>query len=317
MSYKKTIRGWVICIIISLGLYEYFEAPDLAPEEEVVVEDTSQNEEDIVESPGNLEVHFLDVGQADCTLIKCDGYTMLIDAGEDDQGTKIQNYLKKQGVEKLDYLVLTHPDSDHIGSADVILTKFETGMVFISDFEKETRIYIDLLQLMKDSQIEYLTPEVGDIYPLGSASFQILAPNDEYEDPNNTSIALLLTHGENSFLFTGDAEKSAEKDMLDNGLNLAADVFHAGHHGSKTSNTEDFMDAVNPQYVVISCGADNSYGLPDAEVLNRFRQNGIKVYRTDEQGTIVVSSDGKQITFNASPSETWQAGEKVLYSYDS
>ena len=310
MSYKKTIRGWVICIIISLGLYEYFEAPDLTPEEEVVVEDTSQNEEDIVESPGNLEVHFLDVGQADCTLIKCDGYTMLIDAGEDDQGTKIQSYLKKQGVEKLDYLVLTHPDSDHIGSADVILTKFETGMVFISDFEKETRIYIDLLQLMKDSQIEYLTPEVGDIYPLGSASFQILAPNDEYVDPNNTSIALLLTHGENSFLFTGDAEKSAEKDMLDNGLNLAADVFHAGHHGSKTSNTEDFMDAVNPQYVVISCGADNSYGLPDAEVLNRFRQNGIKVYRTDEQGTIVVSSDGKQITFNASPSETWQAGEK-------
>lgn len=310
MSYKKTIRGWVICIIISLGLYEYFEAPYLAPEEEVVVEDTSQNEEDTVESPGNLEVHFLDVGQADCTLIKCDGYTMLIDAGEDDQGTKIQNYLKKQGVEKLDYLVLTHPDSDHIGSADVILTKFETGMVFISDFEKETRIYIDLLQLMKDSQIEYLTPEVGDIYPLGSASFQILAPNDEYEDPNNTSIALLLTHGENSFLFTGDAEKSAEKDMLDNGLNLAADVFHAGHHGSKTSNTEDFMNAVNPQYAVISCGADNSYGLPDAEVLNRFRQNGIKVYRTDEQGTIVVSSDGKQITFNASPSETWQAGEK-------
>lgn len=310
MSYKKTIRGWVICIIISLGLYEYFEAPYLAPEEEVVVEDTSQNEEDTVESPGNLEVHFLDVGQADCTLIKCDGYTMLIDAGEDDQGIKIQNYLKKQGVEKLDYLVLTHPDSDHIGSADVILTKFETGMVFISDFEKETRIYIDLLQLMKDSQIEYLTPEVGDIYPLGSASFQILAPNDEYEDPNNTSIALLLTHGENSFLFTGDAEKSAEKDMLDNGLNLAADVFHAGHHGSKTSNTEDFMNAVNPQYAVISCGADNSYGLPDAEVLNRFRQNGIKVYRTDEQGTIVVSSDGKQITFNASPSETWQAGEK-------
>ena len=317
MSYKKTIRGWVICIIISLGLYEYFEAPDLTAEEEVVVEDTSQNEEDIVESPGNLEVHFLDVGQADCTLIKCDGYTMLIDAGEDDQGTKIQNYLKKQGVEKLDYLVLTHPDSDHIGSADVILTKFETDTVFMSDFEKETRIYIDLLQLMKDSQIEYLTPEVGDTYPLGSASFQILAPNDEYEDPNNTSIALLLTHGENSFLFTGDAEKSAEKDMLDNGLNLAADVFHAGHHGSKTSNTEDFMDAVNPQYVVISCGADNSYGLPDAEVLNRFRQNGIKVYRTDEQGTIVVSSDGKQITFNASPSETWQAGEKVLYSYDS
>lgn len=311
MSYKKTIRGWIVCIIISIGLYEYFEAPYLVAEEDVVVEDTSQKEEYTVESLENLEVHFLDVGQADCTLIKCDGYTMLIDAGEDDQGTKIQNYLKKQGVEKLDYLVLTHPDSDHIGSADVIMTKFETDTVFMSDYEKDTRIYNDLIDLMKDNQITYFTPSVGDIYPLGNASFQILAPNDEYDDPNNASIALLLTHGENSFLFTGDAEKSAEKDILYNGLNLAADVFHAGHHGSKTSNTEDFVDAVNPQYVVISCGVNNSYGLPDAEVLNRFRQNGIKVYRTDEQGTIVATSDGKQITFNAAPSETWKAGEKV------
>ena len=311
MSYKKTIRGWIVCIIISLGLYEYFEAPDLQKEEEVIAEDTSQKEEYTIESLENLEVHFLDVGQADSTLIKCDGYTMLIDAGEDAQGTKIQNYLKKQGVEKLDYLVLTHPDSDHIGSADVILTKFETDTVFMSDYEKDTRIYNDLIDLMKDNQITYFTPSVGDTYPLGSASLQILAPNDEYEDPNNASIALLLTHGENSFLFTGDAEKSAETDMLYNGLNLVADVFHAGHHGSKTSNTEDFMDVVNPQYVVISCGVDNSYGLPDAEVLNRFRKNGIKVYRTDEQGTIVATSDGKQVTFNASPSETWQAGEKV------
>lgn len=259
---------------------------------------------------GELEVHFLDVGQADCTLVKCDGYTMLIDTGLDDQGTKIQNYLQKQGIERLDYLVLTHSDADHIGSADVVMTKFDIGTIFMSNFEKETKTYKNLLKMIEDNQIHYLSPAVGNVYALGSASFQILAPNREYDTPNDTSIALLITHGENTFLFTGDAEKASEADMLESGLNLAADVFHAGHHGSKTSNTQEFIDAVMPRYAVISCGVDNSYGLPDAEVLNRFREKEMMVYRTDEQGTIVATSNGEKITFNCAPSDTWQAGER-------
>ena len=317
MRYKKLIFSWITCIIISLGMYGYFETPSMALEQSSdITEVSSTKDEYTVERlgkepvNGELEIHFLDVGQADCTLVKCDGYTMLIDTGIDDQGTKIQNYLRKQGIDRLDYLVLTHSDADHIGSADVILTKFDIGTIFMSDFEKDTKTYKNLLKLIEDNQIHYLSPAVGNVYALGSASFQILAPNDDYDKPNNTSIALLITHGENTFLFTGDAEKASEEDMLNNGFSLAADVFHAGHHGSKTSNTQEFIDAVMPRYAVISCGVDNAYGLPDAEVLNRFREKEMMVYRTDEQGTVVATSNGEKITFNCAPSDTWQAGER-------
>lgn len=317
MRYKKTLLTSILCIIASFVMYGYFETPSMALEQSPqVTEISSTKDEYTVEKlgkepiQGELEIHFMDVGQADCTLVKCDGYTMLIDTGLDEQGTKIQNYLQKQGIDRLDYLVLTHPDADHIGSADVVMTKFEIGTIFMSNFEKETKTYKNLFKLIEENQIHYLSPAVGNVYALGSASFQILAPNREYDDPNDASIALLITHGENTFLFTGDAEKDAEEDMLNNGLSLAADVFHAGHHGSKTSNTQEFIDAVMPRYAVISCGIDNSYGLPDAEVLNRFREKEMMVYRTDEQGTIVAISDGEKITFNAAPSETWQAGER-------
>lgn len=317
MRYKKTLLTTILCIIASLVMYGYFETPSMASEQSTKdVEISSTKDEYTVEKlgkepvKGELEVHFLDVGQADCTLVKCDGYTMLIDTGLDDQGTKIQNYLQKQGIDRLDYLVLTHSDADHIGSADVVMTKFDIGTIFMSNFEKETKTYKNLLKMIEENQIHYLSPAVGNVYALGSASFRILAPNRDYDTPNDTSIALLITHGENTFLFTGDAEKDAEEDMLNNGLSLAADVFHAGHHGSKTSNTQEFIDAVMPRYAVISCGVDNSYGLPDAEVLNRFREKEMMVYRTDEQGTIVAISNGEKITFNAAPSETWQAGER-------
>ena len=314
MRYKKTLFGSIICIILSVIMYGYLETPNLSYAEASDYVKSTKDEYTVerlgVKSVvGELEIHFLDVGQADSTLIICDGQTMLIDTGLDDQGTKIQNYLKKQGIERLDYLVLTHPDADHIGSADVIMTKFEIGTIFMSNFEKETKTYKNLFKLIEENQIKYLSPAVGNVYALGSASFQILAPNREYDDPNDASIALMVTHGENTFLFTGDAEKAAEEDMLANGLSLDADLYHAGHHGSKTSSSEEFLDAVLPRYVVISCGVDNSYGLPDAEVLNNLRARYVKIFRTDEQGTIVATSDGEEITFNCAPSETWQAGE--------
>lgn len=317
MRYKKTLLTSILCIMVSFLMYGYFETPNVAMEQSSDVTEISSTKgeytiEKLGKEPvtGELEIHFLDVGQADCTLVKCDGYTMLIDTGLDEQGTKIQNYLQKQGIDRLDYLVLTHPDADHIGSADVVMTKFEIGTIFMSNFEKDTKTYKNLFKLIEDNQIHYLSPAVGNVYALGSASFQILAPNRKYDDPNDASIALLITHGENTFLFTGDAEKAAEEDMLNNGLNLAADVLHAGHHGSKTSNTEEFINTVMPRYAVISCGIDNSYGLPDAEVLNRFREKEMMVYRTDEQGTIVATSNGEKITFNSAPSDTWQAGER-------
>lgn len=317
MRYRKILFSTIICITISFLMYGYFGIPSMAMENNPdAIKIYSTKEEYTVEKlgkepiDGEMEVHFLDVGQADSTLIICDGYTMLIDTGLADQGTKIQNYLQKLGIDRLDYLVLTHTDIDHIGSADVIMTKFEIGTIFMSDFEKETKTYKRLHKLIEENQIHYLSPAVGNVYALGSATFQILAPNREYDEPNDASISLLITHGENTFLFTGDAEKNAEEDMLNNGLSLAADVYHVGHHGSKTSSTEEFLDAVMPRYAVISVGEDNPFGLPDAKVLNSLRTREVMVYRTDEQGTIIASSNGEKITFNCAPSETWQAGER-------
>ncbi len=261
------------------------------------------------EKAGIMEVHFIDVGQGDSTLITCEGQSMLIDTGEAVEGTAIQNYLQKQKIKKLDYLVLTHPDSDHIGGAPVIITKFNIDKVFVSNFEKDNKTYQKLIQALDNKHLKKTTPKVGAKYSLGTAEITILAPNDTYTNPNDASIALLIQNGKNRFLFTGDAEEDAEQDILQNGLDVSADVYKAGHHGSKTATSEEFFEAVSPTSAVISCGEDNSYGHPHAQTLNTFRMNGVKVYRTDEEGTIIATSDGDKITFNVPESDTWQAGE--------
>ena len=257
----------------------------------------------------NLEVHFLDVGQGDSTLIISDSHAMLIDCGESAKGTWIQNYLKKQGIEKLDYLILTHPDSDHIGGAPVIITKFEIENVFMSDFVKNTSTYEKVLQSLTYKNLSWNTPDIGSKYTLGDAEFTILSPSISYEDANNSSIEILLTNGTNTFLFTGDAEEQKEKDTLKENEFTHIDVYKAGHHGSKTSSSEGLLSAITPTYTVISCGEENDYGHPHSEVLNRLRQYNSQVFRTDEQGTVVAVSDGENITWNCAPSETWQSGE--------
>ena len=260
---------------------------------------------------GNLEVHFIDVGQGDATLIKQGEHAMLIDAGHNSKGTAVQAYLQSQNIKSLDYVIGTHPDSDHIGGLDVVLYKFEWNTVMMPDLEKDTRTYEDVKRVIQDKNQKITVPKAGDTYTLGEAEFTIVCPqkSDYGDNSNNYSIGLRLTYGENHFLFTGDAEEASEQDMLASGMDLSADVFKAAHHGSDTANTEEFLKAVNPKSVVISCGAGNSYGHPRAAVMNELRQMGIAVYRTDEQGTIVAYSDGKNITWNCSPSDSWKAGE--------
>ena len=183
------------------------------------------------DTPDEMEVHFMDVGQGDSTLITCGGHAMLIDAGDDSKGTLIQNYLKKQNIEKLDYLVLTHPDSDHIGGAPVIIGKFEIDKVFMSNYEKDNKTYQKLIQALDNKGIKYTTPSTGSQYLLGTAQITILGPNKDYDDPNDASVALLIQNGKNKFLFTGDATEDAENDILANNTDISADVYHAGHHG--------------------------------------------------------------------------------------
>ena len=265
-------------------------------------------------SETELNVHFLDVGQGDAVLISCDDAYMLIDAGDNDKGTLVQNYLNKQGVEHLDYIIGTHPDADHIGGMDVILYKFDCGTVMMPEVTNDTATYRDVIDTMKEKGYQNTAPVVGDSYSLGSAQFTILGPTDTYEDTNNNSIVLLLTHGDNKFLFVGDAEEKAEEDILAEGVSVKADVLKVGHHGGRTASSEAFLQAVEPTYAVISCGQDNSYGHPHAETLNTLRSMGVKVFRTDEQGTVTATSDGHEISWNCAPSTTWKAGENVQSS---
>ena len=263
----------------------------------------NKTDRDIKDVSGELQIHYIDVGQGDATLIQCDGMNMLIDAGENDKGMQVRVYLEKQGVKKLDYVIGTHPDSDHIGGLDVVIYNFDCGTILMPDYEKDTKTYDDVIQTIKNKHYKITEPIVGTTYELGQAEFTIIAPNRDYDDANDASIGLVLTYGEQSFLFTGDAEEAAEADIVKNGIDIQAKVYKAGHHGSRTSSSEELLELVKPEIVVISCGEDNSYGHPHADILNYCRTNKIPVYRTDMQGTIVVKTDGQRLTWNMSPYE--------------
>ena len=262
---------------------------------------------------GMLEVHYIDVGQGDATLIKCGSHAMLIDGGNNNKGTTVQLYLKKQGVESLDYVIGTHPDADHIGGLDVIVYKYNCDTVIMPDYEKDTKTYQELVDVIHDKNMKITYPVVGEQYALGEAKFTIIAPNSNSYggNANDYSVAILLEYGKNRFLFTGDAEETSEAEMLTNGIDISADVYKVAHHGSRSASTQEFLNAVHPKYAVISCGEGNSYGHPHAEVLNRLRSMGVEVFRTDEQGSIIASSDGENITWNCSATDSWQSGEQT------
>lgn len=249
---------------------------------------------------GELEVHFIDVGQGDATLLIQGGHAMLIDAGGNDKGTAVQYYLMQQDITKLDYLIGTHPDEDHIGGLDVVLYKFDVDRVFMPAVSKDTKTYRDVLDTAKAKNMQIYVPEKGDSYQLGDASFTVLSDEEkEYSDINDASICIRLVFGDNSFLFCGDAGEEAEVDLLKSGAELESDIYKASHHGSATSGSAEFLEAVSPRVAVISCGKNNSYGHPDPDTVQRLLHLGADVYRTDEQGTIKAVSDGNSITWSA------------------
>lgn len=231
-------------------------------------------------SHGQMEVHFIDVGQADCTLIITGEHAMLIDAGNNEDSERITSYLREQNITKLDFVIGTHPDADHIGSLDTVIAIFEIGEVILPDNTHTTKTFEDVLTVIENKELEITLASPGDTYELGSAEFTMIAPNKNYgDDLNNWSAGLKIVFGSTSFLFTGDAGYDAEQDILENGMDIKSDVFQAGHHGSNTSNSEAFIETADPDYTVISCGKDNSYGHPSPEVLQIFQKHGIRIKR--------------------------------------
>ncbi len=239
-------------------------------------------------------VHFLSVGQGDCTLIETsDGKFALIDASTQDYSDIIVSYLFNQGVEELEFVLFTHPHEDHIGGGDEVLGAFPVKTVYMTDKTENTSSYDRLLNAVKNSKkknsTKVIKPEDGDVFKLGDIEFQILSDGDTYEDLNNSSICLKMELGKSTFIFTGDAEKEVEYDILDKDVSVSAEVYKCGHHGSSTSNSDAFLDAVDPALAIISCGLDNSYGHPHVEVTQALEERGIASKRTDTDGTIVVA----------------------------
>ena len=251
------------------------------------------------ELPQNgLQVHFIDVGQGDSILIRQKDHSMLVDAGENDQGDVVVSYLKSQGIDQLDYVIGTHPHSDHIGGLDDVIGSFEVDRVFLPPIEHTTATFEEVLDAIEVKDLSLTLPQVGDVWELGEASFTILAPNKDYgDDLNNWSIGIRVEYGDNHFVLCGDAEAQAEADICANGLPLGADVLKAGHHGSSTSTSDLFLDQVAPSWVVIQCGKDNSYGHPHKETLEKLKGRGIGVLRTDLEGTLIAASDGEEISW--------------------
>lgn len=265
--------------------------------------------ESFISRDADLEIHFIDVGQGDCSLIKWEGAAALIDCGEAEYSDTVLNYIKKQGVEKLDYIIASHPHSDHMGGMSEIIENVEVGTVIAPKVPAEmtptSKSYEKFINALRDKGIKLTAAKPGTVYTLSGKTalsadkippkIEILAPVDDYSDLNNYSVTAKLTYGTTSYLFTGDIENKAEKDILESGTDVSADVLKAAHHGSSSSSDEEFFEAVSPEICVIQCGEGNSYGHPNADTLKLFDEHGAKVYRTDLNGTVSVYSDGEEI----------------------
>lgn len=251
---------------------------------------------------GAAEVHFLDTGQSDCTLILTGEKTVLIDAGTSDRGGSIVEYLEDQGVRTVDLLIATHPHADHIGSMADVLRNFEVKEFLMPDIPDEyqptTRGWEKLLIAADEEGCAVTPADPGQEYLLGGGCvLTVLGPVKDYgDDYNNWSVVTRLVCGDVSFLFTGDAEKKAENDILSTGAALDSDVLKVGHHGSATSSGEDFMAAVSPEYAAVLCGAGNDYGHPHRDTTDLLARMGAEIYRTDLDGAIVMKTDGKTVT---------------------
>lgn len=248
-----------------------------------------------------LTVHYIDVGQGDATLLEFDGHAILIDAGhwKSDQAV---DYLKTAGIKAINIAVGTHPDADHIGQLAQIIGEFSVEEVWLPGNPSTSNTYLNVLQAIDASGTDYYEPRAGDVFDVGKMRIDVLYPEQITGAANEESISMKLTYGDIQFVFTGDAGVKEEQQMIDSGTDLQAEILHLGHHGSNTSTSSAFLDAVSPEVAIYSAGADNSYGHPHAEVLAAVENSGAEVYGTDVNGTIIVETDGS--SYNVVTSRT-------------
>ena len=308
---KKIIMTIVAAIVVAImGIFFPEEAPEI-PQVQTPI------------SGNGMTVHFIDVGQADCALVECDGEFMIIDGGNVGDGQMVVSYLKQMGVETLEAVVCSHAHEDHVGGLPAVLSVFNAETVYAPVTGYDTKVFRDFVSKTEANAGKITVPAPGDQFHLGSATCTVLGPVKEYEDPNHTSIVLKVSYGDSDFLFTGDSEVGPENDMIDywgQNFNWEMEVLKVGHHGSDTSSGYRFVYEVSPTYGVISVGEDNDYGHPHEEPLSRLKDAGLLIFRTDYLGHVIAQTDGKEISFTwenqkAAPEDAEPADPamKILY----
>ena len=253
----------------------------------------------VLPAAAQTTVQFIDVGQGDCTIVQSAGQTLMIDTGPPGARGAVEAALEASGIERIDVLVLTHPHEDHDGLLDFLVESYPIGALYMPEYSDDEEDYGGLLRKLVGKGTRIIYPSVGHQFKLGDATVTVLSAEDPSRFPNNAnlwSIVLRIADGPTSVIVTGDAEDINEFAMIDAGIDLDADVLRLGHHGSYTSTSGAFLDAVSPDVAVISCGAGNSYGHPHQEVLDALYDRQIPVMRTDTNGTVAAVLDGEAYT---------------------
>ena len=287
MKQSKQNRKWLIvaalCLLLAaVAAAIFFAAADRSAPDDIPADAQAQ-----------IAVHFVDVGQGDCAIVETPDGNILIDAGTKQSEAAIRRCIDDLGITSFAYAIFTHPHADHIGSAAALVEAYPIDSVVMPNAVSTSKTFEKLVAAIEEKDCRVIEGKAGKRLTLGALTIDLLAPCKAYDDLNNMSVVALLTYGDGTFLFTGDAETLSETDMLENGV-PPCDVLKVGHHGSSTSSSEAFIESVLPQIAVISVGDGNSYGHPHASTLDRLEAHDVQIYRTDICGTITITCDGTQ-----------------------
>ena len=301
------IASFIVLYFLGINIYDITLGPSDESNETIGTTETTTQMPEMANPSGELTLTMIDVGQADSFLLVQDGKTMLVDCGTRSTGEDVVKYLNEQGITRLDYVIGTHPHDDHMGGMYDVITNFEIGKIIMPEVEVgkvTTNWYVKLMQEIKQGAYELEYAKLGAVYDLGEANFKIIGPIETDESNlNNYSIVLKVTFGDMDVIMTGDAETKVERDIIDSGEALDAEILKIGHHGSDTSSSDEFLDAVSPLYALISAKVGNKYEHPIKSTMQKLEKRKIEVYRTDENGTVVATITANDVKFSTAPGD--------------
>lgn len=294
---QKKFISFILAVLFIIGYYIF---------EDIPTEESYSNKDEIKVNnivTTDLQIYYFDVGQADSTLIINNGHSMLIDAGNNEDGEKLVTYIKEElNITTIDYVVGTHPHEDHIGGLDDIINNFNIKEVYLPEAMTTTKTFEDVLDAIANKELSITVPTIGETFKLGEADFEVIYTGTGEKDLNEASIILRMIFGNKAYLFTGDTTEEVEETILNSNIDI--DVLKVAHHGSKYSSSEGFLNIATPEYAIISAGEGNSYGHPEPETLTRLKKHTNNIYITKDLGTILLTSDGKTITITTLNTDT-------------